>query len=142
MLKKDLLELCLLQLLSQGDKYGYEVLTPLRAAFPDTQESAIYALLRGLGKSGLTSWYMAPGGGGPDRKYYRLTPEGRARLEEARAQAEAQVRDLLKEAEERAAKHTEQVLEQTRSSCGALRAEAQKKLDQAAQSIVRRVVNS
>ena len=43
MLKKDLLELCLLQLLSQGDKYGYEVLTPLRAAFPDTQESAIYA---------------------------------------------------------------------------------------------------
>ena len=67
---------------------------------------------------------------------------GRARLEEARAQAEAQVRDLLKEAEERAAKHTEQVLEQTRSSCGALRAEAQKKLDQAAQSIVRRVVNS
>ena len=74
----------------------------------------------------------------------RLVAEraGRARLEEARAQAEAQVRDLLKEAEERAAKHTEQVLEQTRSSCGALRAEAQKKLDQAAQSIVRRVVNS
>ena len=66
MLKKDLLELCLLQLLAGGDKYGYEVLTPLRTAFPDTQESAIYALLRGLGKSG----------------YYRLTPEGRARLEE------------------------------------------------------------
>ena len=62
MLKKDLLELCLLQLLAGGDKYGYEVLTPLRTAFPDTQESAIYALLRGLGKSGLTSWYMAPGG--------------------------------------------------------------------------------
>ena len=81
MLKKDLLELCLLQLLSQGDKYGYEVLTPLRAAFPDTQESAIYALLRGLGKSGLTTWSMAPGGGGPDRKYYKLTPAGQARLE-------------------------------------------------------------
>ena len=81
MLKKDLLELCLLQLLADGDKYGYEVLTPLRAAFPDTQESAIYALLRGLGKSGLTTWYMAPGGGGPDRKYYKLTPAGQARLE-------------------------------------------------------------
>ncbi len=79
-LKKDLLELCLLQLLSRGDKYGYEVLAPLRSAFPDTQESAIYALLRGLGKSGLTSWYMAPGGGGPDRKYYQLTPAGRERL--------------------------------------------------------------
>ena len=81
MLKKDLLELCLLPLLAGGDKYGYEVLTPLRAAFPDTQESAIYALLRGLGKSGLTTWYMAPGGGGPDRKYYKLTPAGQARLE-------------------------------------------------------------
>ncbi|MCI9566584.1 MAG: PadR family transcriptional regulator [Lawsonibacter sp.] len=81
MLKKDLLELCLLQLLSRGDKYGYEVLAPLRSAFPDTQESAIYALLRGLGKSGLTSWYMAPGGGGPDRKYYQITPAGRERLD-------------------------------------------------------------
>jgi len=80
-LKKDLLELCLLQLLSGGEKYGYEVLTPLRAAFPDTQESAIYALLRGLGKEGYTSWYMAPGGGGPDRKYYQLTPAGRERLD-------------------------------------------------------------
>jgi len=83
-LKKDLLELCLLQLLSQGDKYGYEVLTPLRAAFPDTQESAIYALLRGLGKAGFTTWYMSPGGGGPDRKYYRLTPEGREHLDSLR----------------------------------------------------------
>ena len=82
MLKKDLLELCLLQLLAGGDKYGYEVLTPLRAAFPDTQESAIYALLRGLGREKYTEWYMAPGGGGPDRKYYRLTPAGRDRLEE------------------------------------------------------------
>ena len=63
-------------------------------------------------------------------------------LEAIKQVTQAQVRDLLKEAEERAAKHTEQVLEQTRSSCGALRAEAQKKLDQAAQSIVRRVVNS
>ena len=86
MLKKDLLELCLLQLLSRGDKYGYEVLTPLRTAFPDTQESAIYALLRGLGKEGCTSWYMAPGGGGPDRKYYKLTPAGQTWLEEMRGQ--------------------------------------------------------
>ena len=86
MLKKDLLELCLLQLLAGGDKYGYEVLTPLRAAFPDTQESAVYALLRGLGKEGYTSWYMAPGGGGPDRKYYKLTPAGQTRLEELRGQ--------------------------------------------------------
>ena len=86
MLKKDLLELCLLHLLAQGDQYGYELLRRLHAVFPDVQESAIYALLRGLGKSGLTSWYMAPGGGGPDRKYYRITSAGQARLEEMRDQ--------------------------------------------------------
>ena len=86
MLKKELSELCLLQLLDGGDKYGYEVLTPLRAAFPDTQESAIYALLRGLGKEKYTEWYMAPGDGGPDRKYYRLTPAGLERLEALRGE--------------------------------------------------------
>ena len=67
MLKKDLIELCLLQMLCMGDKYGYEMLSPLRAAFPDTQESAIYAILRGLCKNGFTQWYMAEGGGGPAR---------------------------------------------------------------------------
>ena len=85
MLKKDLIELCLLHLLAQEDQYGYDLLKKLHTAFPDTQESAVYALLRGLGKSGLTSWYMAPGGGGPDRKYYKLTPAGQTRLEELRA---------------------------------------------------------
>ena len=79
MLKKDLLELCLLQLLAGGDKYGYEVLTPLRAAFPDTQESAVYALLRGLGKDGCTESYLGEVSGGPARKYYRLTDAGLAR---------------------------------------------------------------
>ena len=43
MLKKDLLELCLLHLLAQGDQYGYELLRRLHAVFPDVQESAIWA---------------------------------------------------------------------------------------------------
>lgn len=85
MLKKELLELCLLQLLAGEDQYGYELLRRLHGGFPDTQESAIYALLRGLGKEKLTEWYMAPGGGGPNRKYYKLTPAGQARLEELRS---------------------------------------------------------
>jgi len=78
-LKKDLLELCLLQLLAGGDKYGYEVLTPLRAAFPDTQESAIYALLRGLCREGCSQQYLGQASGGPARKYYHITDQGLAR---------------------------------------------------------------
>jgi len=79
MLKKDLLELCLLQLLTQGDQYGYEMLSRLHTAFPDTQESAIYALLRGLCREGCTRQYQGEVSGGPARKYYALTDAGLSR---------------------------------------------------------------
>lgn len=78
MLKKDLIELCLLHLLAQGDQYGYDLLKKLHAAFPDTQESAVYALLRGLCKAGCSEQYAGEGGHGPARKYYRLTDHGMA----------------------------------------------------------------
>jgi len=81
-LKKDLLELCLLQLLEGGDRYGYELLRQLHAAFPDTQESTVYAILRGLCRQGHTEHYRGESSGGPARKYYRLTCAGQVRREE------------------------------------------------------------
>ena len=93
MLKKDLIELCLLHLLSAGDRYGYEVLSRLHAAFPDTQESAVYAILRGLCREGCSEQYMGQASGGPARKYYHITDGGLARygglLKQWRALAEA-----------------------------------------------------
>lgn len=77
MLKRDILELCLLHLMSQGDQYGYELLRRLHAVFPDTQESAIYAILRQLCRDGYTERYQGETSGGPARKYYRLTEMGR-----------------------------------------------------------------
>lgn len=77
MLKKDLLELCLLQQLTQGPQYGYELLRRLRDAFPDTQESAIYAILRALCKEGSTRGFAGETSDGPTRKYYELTEAGR-----------------------------------------------------------------
>ena len=89
MLKKDLLELCLLHLLTQGPQYGYELLRWLHDAFPDTQESAIYAILRALCKEGCTHSFAGETSDGPTRKYYELTDFGRekhaALLEEWRA---------------------------------------------------------
>ncbi len=79
MLKKELIELCLLHLLSQGDQYGYDLLRRLHAAFPDTQESAVYALLRGLCREGCSEQYVGAVSDGPARKYYRLTDHGAAR---------------------------------------------------------------
>ena len=81
MLKRDLLELCLLHVLNQGDQYGYELLRRLHDVFPDVQESAIYAILRQLCREGATERYQGETSGGPVRKYYRLTKEGRGRYD-------------------------------------------------------------
>ncbi len=76
MLKKDIIELCLLHMLSSEDLYGYEILRRLHESFPDTQESAIYALLRRLCKEGYTEQYEGKKSDGPTRKYYRITKRG------------------------------------------------------------------
>ncbi len=80
MLKKDIIELCLLKLLSTEDMYGYEILRRLHTAFPDTQESAIYAQLRSLCKQSYTESCTGQTSEGPARKYYRLTPQGQLQL--------------------------------------------------------------
>ena len=77
---------------------------------------------------------------------------GKARLAEARAQAEAQARVrallgvnrhlVLRQAEAKAAEHASEVMAQTRKSCDALRAQAEARLADAAESIVRRVVKT
>ena len=64
---------------------------------------------------------------------------GKARLAEARAQAEAQARELMRQAE---AEHAAEEMAQTRNSCDALRAQAEARLADAAESIVRRVVKT
>lgn len=79
MLKKDILELCLLHLMAGGDQYGYELLRRLHTVFPDVQESAIYAILRQLCRENYTERYQGETSGGPARKYYRLTEAGETR---------------------------------------------------------------
>ena len=80
MLKQELWELCLLHLLSREDLYGYVLLRKLHEAFPEIQESALYAVLRKLSQKGCARTYTGAVSGGPSRKYYQITPEGRERL--------------------------------------------------------------
>ena len=68
MLKKDLIELCLLHLLAQKDRYGYELLRQLHASFPNTQESATAAPPRGLRRAGRSAQAPAETSDGPARK--------------------------------------------------------------------------
>ena len=96
MLKKDLLELCLLHMLSQRDQYGYEMLLPLCKSFPAVRESAVYALLRGLRQDGFVETYQGEASGGPVRKYYRITPAGEERRQSLLAEWRA-VRAAMEE---------------------------------------------
>lgn len=75
----------------------------------------------------------------------RITAEaaraGKERLELARSDADGQVKEFLRQAEEKAAARSGEIMTKSAADCGALRASAQTRLSEAAQLIVGRVVN-
>ena len=66
---------------------------------------------------------------------------GAAMVEEARVRAEAEVKAIMAEAEELAAGQSKEALAANEAACQAMRVQAEKRLEQAADLIVRRVVN-
>lgn len=82
-LMRGTLEGCILKILSDDTTYGYEVVTKLEEyGFEDIREGTIYPLLVRLEKRGIIDSEFRPSPLGPSRKYYSITPEGRAYLEE------------------------------------------------------------
>lgn len=73
--KKGVLELCVLSLLKQGDKYGYELADSVGKQI-DISEGSIYPLLKRLRADGYFEVYLKESPSGPARKYYRLTQKG------------------------------------------------------------------
>jgi len=82
-LRKGVLELCVLTLLSRGDSYGYEIATRLMQEV-GMGEGTIYPLMRRMQDDGQVSTYLQEAPGGPPRKYYRITETGRATLKAQR----------------------------------------------------------
>lgn len=76
-LKKGVLELCVLALLSRRDSYAYEIASQLAEGI-DMGEGTIYPLMRRLQSDGLVDTYLVESPAGPPRKYFRLTKAGRA----------------------------------------------------------------
>lgn len=85
-MKKGVLEMCILQVVSGEELYGYEIMKRVTEAFPDINESTVYAILRRLHGDGCTESYTGEVSGGPTRKYYRVTGVGRERLEKMRSE--------------------------------------------------------
>ena len=76
--------LLVLSLLKDGDMYGYQMADELAKRSDDTfqlKEGTLYPLLHTLEKNKLVTSYTKESEGGRERKYYRLTEEGRRQLE-------------------------------------------------------------
>lgn len=82
-LMRGTLEGCILKFLSEETTYGYELVERLEQnGFHDMKEGTIYPLLVRLEKKGIISSEFRPSPLGPNRKYYSLTREGFAYLQE------------------------------------------------------------
>jgi PadR family transcriptional regulator PadR len=85
--KKGVLELCVLELVSRKDFHGYELVQEISRDI-DISEGALYPILRRLSKEGIFETYLEESDGGPPRKYYRITGEGKERSEAVRREWE------------------------------------------------------
>lgn len=84
-LLKGVLDVAVLAAIRDDDGYGYDVVRRLRAAgIDEVGDASVYGTLRRLYASGALSTYVVPSDGGPHRKYYSITGEGRAQLDEQR----------------------------------------------------------
>ena len=87
-LKKGVLEMCVLALLSNGDGYAYEIASRLAGEI-GMGEGTIYPLMRRMQNDGLVTTYLQESASGPPRKYYRLTAQGRSTFIAQRAEWQA-----------------------------------------------------
>ena len=81
-MKKGILEMCILFLISKDDMYGYDILKKMSSYFPQISESTFYAILRRIHASEYTEVYYQEPTLGPRRKYYQITDKGKRELEQ------------------------------------------------------------
>ena len=80
-LLKGVLDVCLLAVISERPAYGYEMTKRLaERGLSAVGEGSIYPVLGRLERDGLVDTFRETGNGGPPRKYYRLTENGRRSL--------------------------------------------------------------
>ncbi len=84
-LLKGVLDVAVLAVIERQDAYGYAIVRQLREAGLDgVGDASVYGTLRRLFQGGFLSAYVVASDEGPHRKYYGLTPAGRAELEQGR----------------------------------------------------------
>ncbi len=79
--------LVLLSVLSRSDEpmYGYQIAKMLEDSGPEVpmmKQGALYPVLRSLEENGLLESTVEPSVSGPPRRYYKITKDGNAALDE------------------------------------------------------------
>ena len=75
-MRKGLLELCILNIISRGAVYATEILEELTESRMMVVEGTLYPLLTRLRKAALVEYHWVESETGPPRKYYTLTDKG------------------------------------------------------------------
>ena len=82
-MRKGILELCVLAIVSKEETYGYAIVETLgRIPGMEVTESTVYPLLARLGGESLLKQRTAKSPNGPSRRYYSLSVAGHKRLNE------------------------------------------------------------
>lgn len=82
-LRKGLIEFCVLNLLTRGESYGYEILQSLEQIEElVVTDSTVYPILSRLRKDGYLKVQVKPSTSGPPRRYFSLTALGQQRVKE------------------------------------------------------------
>jgi PadR family transcriptional regulator PadR len=81
-MRKGVLELCILAIISEKDAYASDIIEKLKEAKLIVVEGTLYPLLTRLKNEGFLSYRWEESKSGPPRKYYQLTEVGQAMLKE------------------------------------------------------------
>lgn len=83
---RGVLEVCVLRVLADGETYGYAIAGRLADnGLGVVRGGTLYPLLNRLELAGRVTTQWRAGDGGPGRKYYQLTDDGRHELESTAA---------------------------------------------------------
>lgn len=83
-LKRGLLDVCVLAAIKNEDSYGYKIIKDMKP-YIKLSESTLYTILKRLENANMLTVRTAEHGGRL-RKYYRITSEGLARIEDFKSE--------------------------------------------------------
>ncbi|MEO5905361.1 MAG: PadR family transcriptional regulator [Saprospiraceae bacterium] len=83
-MRKGVLEMCILSLLSVEEMYTSDIIDKLKNSRLVVVEGTLYPLLARLKNAGLLQYYWQESTSGPPRKYFKITEEGHSFLKDLR----------------------------------------------------------